>query len=1124
MIAGMIVAALAGCGASGSTATIHAPIALRGIVLGGDTPISAAKVQLYAAGTSGSASAAVALLNAPVQTESDGSFAIPASYVCPSASSQIYVVARGGRPGLPTGGENPSIALAALLGACENLPSHPVAVNEVTTIGFVWPMAPYLKSSTEFGSAAGDALFPAAVASIPQYINPQQGSSPGIATTDSYFAQSAKLYSLANVLDKCVNSAGGVAGDGTPCGLLFSMAAPAQVNPPADTMAAAVRIAQSPYTAVSAIYNMARLGTAFLPALTAVPDDWTLLLSHPVATPVISPATGTYTGTQTVTISDATAGSKIFYTTDGTMPGLSSALYKGPITLSVTSTLQAVAVEGVSQSSLVSSTLTIASVPSQPMAAKLAFLQGPSSALVGSPIAPAVQVVVEDQNGAVVASANNAVTISLVGAGELGSTLQAVPQNGIATFSNLSVDAAGEYTLAANSAGLSPATSTPFAITAPSVTGVASKLVFLQQPSNMVAGATMTPSVTVAVEDANGDVVTNAANPVTLALAVGTGLGGNVTATPVDGIATFATIRVATSGTGYVLTAGSAGLVSGSSTSFVVTAAASPVGAATARLAFVQQPSNGMTGTPITPSVTVAVEDANGNIVSSAGNAVTLALTNGAGLMGTLTAAPSYGIATFSNLTVSTAETDLMLSATSAGLTSATSAAFTIAAPAVIPTATRLVFRQQPSNTVAGAAISPAVTVALEDSSGNVVPAAGNPVTVALATGTGLTGTHTVTPVNGIATFSTLSIATAATGDELAASSPGFSTVHSTSFAVSPANQTVGIMLSPATASVVLGGTKQLTASVTGASNSTVTWTVSGNGCTGSGCGTVSPAGLYTGPPAVPNSATVTITATSVADGSKSASATLTLVPAQATGYGLAWEDTFSRFGACTTDVAGCNWYNPGVYQWDAGGAVTNPSNSYVNLQWSPAITGGNFPNISTASSGGKNYRAWTFGYFEVRMAFDPAAGSWPGIWMAPTQTIGSPSNNGAELDNFEWQSNTPSTFYGTLHVWQNGADQTYDNQNTFSVPAGTDFSVFHTYGVLWTKTTVTWYFDNQRVGSFDITQSPYNSVFAGQQSLYLILGQQSGCNWKYSQCGGQVSPLNMKVDWVHVYAPPSSQ
>ena len=61
------------------------------------------------------------------------------------------------------------------------------------------------------------------------------------------------------------------------------------------------------------------------------------------ATPVFKPAAGTYSSAQTVTISDASVGSTIYYTTDGTTPTLSSTTYTGPISISATSTLKAIA-------------------------------------------------------------------------------------------------------------------------------------------------------------------------------------------------------------------------------------------------------------------------------------------------------------------------------------------------------------------------------------------------------------------------------------------------------------------------------------------------------------------------------------------------------------------------------------------------------------------------------------------------------------------------------------------------------------------------------------------------------------------------------------------------------------
>jgi hypothetical protein len=84
-----------------------------------------------------------------------------------------------------------------------------------------------------------------------------------------------------------------------------------------------------------------------------------------------------------------------------------------------------------------------------------------------------------------------------------------------------------------------------------------------------------------------------------------------------------------------------------------------------------------------------------------------------------------------------------------------------------------------------------------------------------------------------------------------------------------PPPSTVAITVSPTSASLQTGTTQQFTATVTGSSNKTVTWTATG--------GTVSSSGMYT---AGNTAGTFSVTASSAADTSKKAEATITLAAA----------------------------------------------------------------------------------------------------------------------------------------------------------------------------------------------------------------------------------------------------
>src|SRR5207244_2716151 len=124
----------------------------------------------------------------------------------------------------------------------------------------------------------------------------------------------------------------------------------------------------------------------------------------------------------------------------------------------------------------------------------LVFTAQPSDAVAGATISPAVKVRTEERRGGQNHStATVAVAISGLTTPTLYGTTSLAAVNGTATFSNLSVHVAGTYTLAASSGTLAGDTGASFTISP----AADDHLVFTAQPSDAVAGATISPAVKV---------------------------------------------------------------------------------------------------------------------------------------------------------------------------------------------------------------------------------------------------------------------------------------------------------------------------------------------------------------------------------------------------------------------------------------------------------------------------------------------------------------------------------------------------------------------------------------------------------------------------------------------------
>lgn len=357
----------------------------------------------------------------------------------------------------------------------------------------------------------------------------------------------------------------------------------------------------------------------------------------------------------------------------------------------------------------------------------------------------------------------------------------------------------------------------------------ASRLAFTVQPSTVAADATIGPAVQVTLQDPSGNTVTGATHAVTIAITTGTGvsgatLTGTLTQNAVNGVATFTDLGIQKAGTGYTITATAEGLTSAVSDPFSVNPGAP------AKLIVQTQPGSSLAGFSVVPGPQILIEDAHGNTVSGATNAVTLAITGGTGtagatLSGTFTQTPNGGVATFNAVKVDKVGTGYTLTASADGLTSATTGPFDIShGPAA-----KLGFSTQPTDAVSSTSISPAMQVTVQDAYGNTVTSSAAAIALNITSGTGvsgaiLSGTRVRNAQSGIATFNDIRIDKAATNYTLTAIATGLTGATSTPFSVSVgAPAKLGFVVQPTAAAQGANVAPSVQVAVQDAGGNTVT-------------------------------------------------------------------------------------------------------------------------------------------------------------------------------------------------------------------------------------------------------------------------------------------------------------
>ena len=299
-----------GCGVYTKGVSDEGPVAgkaIQGRAYGGQAPLTGAAVYLFAASTSGYGTTASSLLKTTatgvstdanglgyVLTTAGGAFSITSDYTCASASTQLYMLAVGGNPGLAGSVDNTGITELLALGSCNQYsPSSFLIINELSTVAAASALSQFMNPGTVdiASSPTNVAGMANAFVTAANLVNPSSSTANTVTPSGLGAVSYQQMNTLADVLSTCVNSSGPTS---TTCTTLFTAATPPGGSAPANTLQAMLNIARYPANNVGTLYNLVTASAPFQPTLPVQyngftgrydgqPSDWTLTINYSTA-------------------------------------------------------------------------------------------------------------------------------------------------------------------------------------------------------------------------------------------------------------------------------------------------------------------------------------------------------------------------------------------------------------------------------------------------------------------------------------------------------------------------------------------------------------------------------------------------------------------------------------------------------------------------------------------------------------------------------------------------------------------------------------------------------------------------------------------------------------------------
>ncbi len=255
------------------------------------------------------------------------------------------------------------------------------------------------------------------------------------------------------------------------------------------------------------------------------------------------------------------------------------------------------------------------------------------------------------------------------------------------------------------------------------------------------------------------------------------------------------------------------------------------------------------------------------------------------------------------------------------------------------------------------------------------------------------------------------------------------------------------------------------------------------------------------------------------------ATATVPDVPAAIAAYDdpewvLRWGDEFTEAGR--PDPSRWTYEKGLVRNGEAQFYTDRPENIRV-LEGSLIITARREPwegaPCTSASLTSQGRFSFTGGKAEIRAKVPPGRGTWPALWTLGDNitTAGWPACG--EIDLMEYVGMHPELVHFTVHTM--AFNHTKQTQRGTRITEPRVWADYHRYGLVWTQSALTWYFDGRPVFAF-ANDGQGRDHWPFDQPHYLLMNLAIGGVW-----GGQkgideaLFPAELRVDYVRVWQKP---